>query len=318
MDGTGEEIKHPVDPPPTPELPSTDYDISSLGYADQFNAQPLEVKLNDQGSNELSGIAASQLNSGLYYMHNDSDQSAIIVNNAKGELVARLILDGVKISDPEDISVAPGPIKGKSYIYYAGIGDNNKTKSTISVFRLEEPDLSTVAAGSTLHISQVEELKLAYPQLPYNAETLLVDPLTLDMYIATKEVNRSTIFKASYPQSTTEVNNLTPVLLMRFFDLFTSGDISADGKGILLRNKSQIWYWERDPAQSVEKTLTLAPKMAPYAGNEHQGEGISFMADAKGYVTNTETRDYPGAVSMLSFYQYTTRLEGGWLVINVG
>ncbi|MBN8857807.1 MAG: hypothetical protein J0H29_05430 [Sphingobacteriales bacterium] len=90
---------------------------------------------------------------------------------------------------------------------------------------------------------------------------------------------------------------------MRFFDLLTSGNISPDGKEILLRNKSQIWYWSRNPEKSIADALQTAPLTASYAGNEHQGEGICFVVDGRGYYTNSETRDYPEAISNLSFYK---------------
>ena len=301
------EIVEPApDPDPEPpmiEVPLTDYDLTSLSSTDLFLSTPQEVLLEDQTDNELSGIAASHKNPNIHYMHNDSDNSPIIVTNEKAEKLAKIYLDGMHISDPEDISVGPGPDKDKTYIYYGTIGDNNKTKSNITVFRFEEPDLTGVEKGTEVHIAKVDQIKLSYPGTPFNAEALLIDPLTKDIYIATKEVNRSTIYKAAYPQSTTEVTILEPTVQMRFFDLFTSGDISADGKEILLRNRSQIWYWVRNKGASIQETLLTAPKIAPYAGNEHQGEGIGFTADGKGYVTNTESRDYPGAISQLSFYK---------------
>ena len=292
----------PPVPPETAVVPTTEYDVTQLNYCTLFDNTPEVTQLQQQQDNELSGIASSRLNPGILYMHSDSRNAPVRITNAAGETLGSIILDGQTTLDPEDISVGPGPETGKYYIYLADIGDNNRSRQSVTVYRFEEPLLSRPDAATEIHIGTVAKLVLNYPEAVYNAETLLVDPLTGDLLVATKEVNRSTLYRAPFPQSETAANVLEPVLHMRFFDLLTSGDISADGREIVLRNKSQVWYWPRDLQAGIAETLLTPPLRAPYAGNEHQGEGIGFAADGSGYFTNTETRDYPGAVSTLSFY----------------
>jgi len=293
-------------PPPTPPVrpvASISYDPTQLEYSTLFENIPQARAIQRQDYNELSGIAASQKNPGILYMHSDSRNAPIVLSNALGQDLGKIILDGQSSLDPEDIAVGPGPEAGKSYIYFGDIGDNNSTRGSITVYRFEEPLIDHPDAATEIHISQLAKIVLKYPTSAYNAETLLIDPLTKDIFIASKEVNRSTIYRAAYPQSETTTNTMEAVLEMRFFDLFTSGDISMDGKEIILRDKGQLWYWTRSSGQSLVDALLVAPKKAAYNGNEHQGEGVAFAADGSGYFTNTETRDYPGAVSNLSFYK---------------
>lgn len=301
----GDTTNPPVVPPPvSPEdtTPTTKYDITQLGMTQLFESAPSITKMIRQDYNELSGVAGSSLNKGLLYMHNDGKNSPIIITSAKGEDLGRIVLDNVSTTNPEDISVGPGPDAGKTYIYFADIGDNKNSRATIVVYRVEEPVISNPTAQTEIHISNAAKITLKYPSYSYNAETILVDPVTKDLFIASKETAKSTLYRAAYPQSTTTTINLEPVLKMPF-DLLTSGDIAADGSAILLRNKGQVWYWKRTATQSIVQALLIAPDMAPYAGNEHQGEGICFAVDGSGYYTNTEIRDYPGAVSNISFYK---------------
>ena len=298
----------PIDNPnPLPEepvgetVPTTAYGLTQLDYCTWFEAEAQETVLARLQARELSGIAASRVNAGLIYMHEDSRNSAILISNTGGDDLGKIILDGQPTVDPEDIAVGPGPEEGKSYIYFADIGDNDKKRATIAVYRLEEPVVPEHDVPVEIHVTDVTKLELTYPVSPYNAETLLVDPLTKDIYILTKETNRAKVFRAAYPQAAT--STLEQVLNMRSFDLFTAGDISSDGTEILLRNKGQIWYWERDPAKSIAETLLDPPLKAPYAGNERQGEGIGFTADGTGYFTNTEVADYPNEKAKLSFYK---------------
>jgi hypothetical protein len=295
----------PTIPPPEdtiPVTPSTKYDITQLGSTLLFEATPDVIEMQRQDYNELSGVAGSQLNAGILYMHNDSQNTPVIITNAKGEDLGKIVLDGISTTNPEDICVGPGPASGKTYIYLADIGDNKNTRASIAIYRFEEPVISNPTAQTEIHISNATKITLKYPSYSYNAETLLLDPQTKDLFIATKETGKSTLYRAAYPQSATTITSMEPVLKMPF-DLLTSGDIAVDGSAVLLRNKGEIWYWKRAANQSLVEALLTAPEMAPYAGNEHQGEGICFAIDGSGYYTNTEIRDYPGVVSNISFYK---------------
>ncbi|MFB6455407.1 hypothetical protein ACE38W_09070 [Chitinophaga sp. Hz27] len=294
----------PVDPPVVQDTtPQAKYDITLLASSNAYVGTPDVHAMQRQDYNELSGIAASQVNKGVLYVHDDyNGNKTVVITNANGDDLGQIIVDNISTRNMEDISVGPGPVVGKSYIYIADIGDNNAGRASIAVYRFEEPVITNADANTKIHITAVDKLELKYPQTAVNAETLLVDPLTKDIYIASKQSSKSIIWKATYPQSTTAPTVLQSVLKTNF-DLLTSGDISGDGSEILLRNKGQIWHWKRAAGQTIVQALLIAPETAPYAGNEHQGEGICFAADAGGYYTDTEVRDYPGAISNISYYK---------------
>jgi hypothetical protein len=283
--------------------PETKYDITQLDNCLLFATAPVVNAMQPQEYNELSGIASSVVNPGVLYVHeDDAGTNTIPITNAHGDDLGILVLDNISTRDVEDIKVAVGPEVGKTYIYLADIGDNNNSRKTITVYRFAEPVLKDLSASSVIHLQTIDKIELAYPKNPVNAETLLVDPVTKDIFVATKETSRSTIYTAAYPQSLTSTTVLKSVVKTNF-DLLTSGDISPDGSEMLLRNKGQIWYWKRSAGQSVAQTILAAPQTAPYAGNEHQGEGICFMYDGSGYLTDTEIKDHAGAVSTISFYK---------------
>ncbi len=120
--------------------------------------------------------------------------------------------------------------------------------------------------------------------------------------IVVLENSKSFLYQIPYPQSSTTTSALKPLAQLGL-DFLTSGAISADGMDILLRNKSQIWYWKRDKTESVLQALAKKPQDAPYAGNEHQGEAISFSYNTPGFMTISEIRDYPGDIAKISFYK---------------
>lgn len=279
------------------------YDLSLLDRCVLFNETPQVSVTARQDYQELSGIAPSHRNPGLLYVHEDSGNSnEVYVTAADGRNAGKLVLTGITNRDWEDIATGPGPEKDKSYIYVAEIGDNNSVWPGIFIYRFPEPDLSAANATTVINVTTVDKIELSYPGGPVNAESLLLDPLTKDLYIATKEQGRSTLYVARYPQSITSKTTLVALDKLPF-DLLTAGDISPDGTEILVRNTGQIWYWKRQAGETIAAALLRKPQDAPYARNERQGEGLCFAVDGSGYFTDSETKKYASEKVAISFYK---------------
>ena len=287
---------------PVDTVKKGNYDLSLLESTNAFGNIPTVTKLKRQDLTELSGLACSMKNSGLLYMHEDSGNwNEIYVTNSNGDDLGKIVLDGVSNRDWEDIACGPGPESTKSYIYVGDIGDNNLVYPFITVYRFPEPDLMTTSPQTIVHVIP-EVLKFTYPKGSVNAESLMLDPLTKDLYIMTKQVAQSNLYVAKYPQSTTTTTSL--IQLGSFpFDLLTAADISPDGSEILVRTTGQIWYWKRLPNETVLNSMLRKPLDAPYFRNEHQGEAICFDAGGTGYFTVSEIKKYPGDVAALTFYK---------------
>ncbi|MDB4921979.1 hypothetical protein [Mucilaginibacter sp.] len=299
-------IKDPSanNPPPAGVVFSKpSYDPSSLDASKAFSPQPVTNPLFRKDLLEISGVAASKTNPGILYIHNDSgNANQVYLTNGSGADNGTLTITPYGNRDWEDIAVGPGPIAGKSYIYIGDIGDNDSKYGSVFIYRFPEPDLKGTALPLISNIASVDKIELKYPDGPRNAETLMVDPLTKDIYIASKESNLSKIYVARYPQSTTSPAVLTPVVQL-YFNKATSGDISPDGTEILLRSNELIWYWKLPTGTGISAGLLTKPQHAPYINNEPQGEGIGFAADGSGYYTDTEVRDHPGKPATVSFYK---------------
>lgn len=283
-------------------FPTPSYNPSELDTTRLFDFTPVVNNLSRKDLLEVSGVAASRINSGILYIHDDSGNPAqIYLTNGNGDDKGTLSLN-VPNRDWEDIAVGPGPTSGTNYIYVGDIGDNDAKYSSIYVYRFPEPVLSGQTLPYQANISTVDRIELKYPDGPRNAETLMIDPLTKDIYIASKENSFSQIYIAKYPQSTTSATTLTPVVKL-YFNKATGGDISPDGTEILLRSNQLIWYWKLPVGMSISDGLKIQPQIAPYANNEPQGEGIGFAADGSGYYTDTEIKGYPGKSATISFYK---------------
>ena len=292
-----------VTPPGQVVFQKPSYSPTGLDTSKAFNAIPIVNNLARTDLLEISGVAASRINAGILYIHNDSGSAnQVYLTDGTGADKGTLTLTPVGNRDWEDIAVGPGPVAGASYVYVGDIGDNDSKYSSVFIYRFPEPDLTGKTPPYVADINSVDIIELKYPDGPRNAETLMVDPLTKDIYIASKQSNVCKIYVARYPQSTTSVTTMTP-LVQLYMDKATGGNISPDGTGILLRSNQLIWYWKFPAGTGISAGLLTQPQVAPYANNEPQGEGIGFAADGSGYYTDTEIRGYTGKLATISFYK---------------
>ena len=292
--------KKPDDIQHIPDEPiSYQYDMENLIYYDGFNQAEIRGVLENQYIVEASGLAVSRSNPSLLWVHNDSgDYNRLFVVGEDAKDYGEFILRGALNRDWEDIAAGPGPIKDITYLYVGEIGDNHAQYDIMSVYRVPEPDISGLDSVTYTPVEDVERIDYIYPDGPRDAETLMVDPFTRDLYVITKRDERSGVYLASYPQSTGEIITLRKVGLFPF-NRALAGDISADGREILVKTDDRIYYWSREPGEAVFEAFRRQPLLLPYT-IEPQGEAIGWMPDGSGYYTLSEKTD--GIEPVLYFY----------------
>jgi len=242
--------------------------------------------------NEASGLIASRQNPGVLWTHNDSGYpGTVFALSTNGSLLVAYSIPNTFSGNFEDISFGPGPNPEQQYIYLGDIGDDSLSRSTIRVMRFAEPAVYAYSGDAPrfLTVPSAQEITLAYPDGPFDAEALLVDPLTGDLFIATKLDDSSRIYRATRA----ELDSGGPVQLtfIREISFFkpAAGDISSDGRLIILRRGGRGAAWNRQPSQSVGDALgaSAANSNIPLA-NEPNGEAIAIHPTGLGYYTLSE------------------------------
>lgn len=271
-------------------LPWVAYTVDDTQADTLLFAQPRQVGiLSDPGLTEASGLAPSRRNAGYFWTEEDSgNPNQIQLVRQDGQVVARFTVVGATNRDWEDIAIGPGPVAGESYLYLADIGDNKLRYAEKIIYRFPEPSLTGQRFPYTGQITNVDVIQLTLPNGAQNAEAILVEPDTKDLYILTKG-DRTALYRASYPQSLTQSTRMTCLLVMPF-DKVTSAGISPDNREILIRTYGQMFYYFRHLGESVVDMLKRAPKRLPLA-NEPQGEAVGWAADGSGYYTASEQID---------------------------
>ncbi len=245
--------------------------------------------------NEASGLAAGINNPNMLWTHNDSgDKARLFLLDEYGKFKAEFIFPTLKNRDWEDIASGPGPEEGKNYLYVGEIGDNRAVHKLKYIYRFEEPSLK----DEKRTIDNYDLISFEFPDGKRDAESLLVDPLTKDIYILSKREEKVGIYRATYPQSTTETITLEKLGVIPYFNS-VAADISPDGQEILTKTYDAIYYWKRD-GQSIADLMLSKPEQVPYV-IEPQGESIAWKKDGSGFFTlSEEPRDIE---AVLYFYK---------------
>jgi len=255
---------------------------------------------------EISGIAASRMQD-VIWAHNDSgDTARVFAMGLDGSALATYALNGAEAIDWEDMAIGPGPEDGIDYLYLADIGDNASVRPAIAVYRAREPEFDPAEPSLTV---DADAIALTYPDGAHDSETLLVDPVTGDLFIVTKDIlgGPSGLYRASAPDASGGSIVLERVAVIDFAALSprrevpadagplpmalgnvpTGGDISPDGSTIAIRTYGTVWLWHREPGTTIADAFADAPCEGPSA-IEPQGEAIAFDGMGRGYFTVSE------------------------------
>jgi hypothetical protein len=159
----------------------------------------------------------------------------------------------------------------------------------VKIYRIKEEKFLDNGRDTTTE--KAETYNFVYPDGPRDAESMFIDPWSHHMYIFTKRDSRTRVYKAKFPFDATQTTTLEKVAQIPYSG-FVGGDISSDGKNIVLKTYAQVFLWERNAGETIVSALGRQPKLLPYK-NEKQGEAICWSRDAKRYYTISEGTNEP-------------------------
>jgi len=236
---------------------------------------------------EASGMVASRKNADVLWVHNDSgDMARLFAINSEAKLLGVCAVTGARARDWEDIAIGPGPKAGRHYLYIGDIGDNRARHACIRIYRVAEPEVTSSQPFGKMRIGPAETIELTYPDGPRDAETLLLDPQTQDIYIISKRELFNTVYRVPYPQSTTSPTVMERVAALPW-GFAVAGDVSPDGRRIIVRSPHNASLWRRPEGQPLWRAFREKSVGIPLM-SEPQGEAISFDGKGQGYFTLSE------------------------------
>ncbi|GAA3814168.1 WD40 repeat domain-containing protein [Nocardioides panacisoli] len=211
----------------------------------------------DPEIDESSGLVVRD---GLFVTVNDSGDTArvFVVDPATGETVGRTSWDADPIDDE-----ALAPAAHSTDVWVGDIGDNLADRDSITITR--------VPTGRGELSGAVASYRLEYPDGAHDAETLMVDPVSGQVLIASKGFMGS--IYAAPEQLTSGTNELKKV--GEAPGIATDGAFFPDGKHLVIRDYDSATFYTYPGLEEVgEMTLPA----------QQQGEGIAVAPDGKVYV----------------------------------
>lgn len=258
---------------------------------------PVQVgTISDVALDEVSGLVASRANPNTLWVHNDSgDAAQFFAMSVQGNLLGTFPLETAPLGDWEDIAIGPKP-GGGNCLYLGDIGDNNAVRTSIRVYRTDEP---TTTTGAAIPSGSYTTLNLQYPGGPRDAESMFVDPLSGDLFIITKRTLPPQIYSVPATAFDSPGQTVTMTALGTLGGSLlapTAADISPDGRSVVVRSSAFTsgYIYQRGDGQSVADALHGNGTSFPL-GSESQGEAIGWAADGSSLFTTSEFDGQPSA-----------------------
>ncbi len=256
-----------------------------------FEAVPVTTPVLPGTIDEASGIADSKSNTGFIWVQQDGgNPPELFLLSYTGTVQKKIPIKGVTNRDWEEMAVGNGPVAGTNYVYLAETGDNSATYTNYAIYRFAEPTLTTDTVFNT------DKIVFQYPDGSHDAEAMLLDNSTKDIYLISKRDSASRIYKLPYPQSTTTTMIATLVGEMPFTGV-SAAAASPDGKELLVKTYTNVYYWKRNAGETIGAALLRTPLALGYM-LEPQGEAICFKNDNSAFLTLSEKPFFATSVTL--------------------
>jgi hypothetical protein len=239
-------------------------------------ARPVELR----GLPEASGVAVSRRTAGILWSHNDEGEPVVHALDERGAVRRRVRIAGADVTDWE--AVAVGPCPGGSCLFVADLGDNDATRSHVTIYRVPEP---TPAESAT---REAEAFHATYPDGAHDAEALIVTGEG-DLFVVTKgETGHIAVYRFPRPLRAGSIARLQQVAVLgpktKKQHWITDASASPDGQWIALRTRNVVTFYRTSDFASGRRGETISFDVSELG--EKQGEGISIAGDGSVYLVS--------------------------------
>jgi hypothetical protein len=245
-------------------------------------------RIESKDVKESSGLATSPCQPNVFWTHNDSgDDAFIFAMDRTGKHLGTYEVANARNDDWEDMA-AYKDADGTCYLYIGDTGNNKLERAEIPLFRVKEPTISGSGSSSDdknpLRTEAAQTTLFKYQDTPHNAETMMVNPTTGDVYVLTKRVDGPSLvfkFKPNFGSNQAVVAQKVGEVSVPAVPngLLTGGAISPDGKRVILCDYTS--GYELATTSSTFDDIWKSKPIPVDLGERKHGEAITFSADGK-------------------------------------
>lgn len=251
---------------------------------------------------ESSGLAASRCQENVLFTHNDSgDDAYIFALDLSGDNLGTWKIANAENIDWEDIATYKDK-NGKCFIYIGEIGDNKLRRQEHAIYRITEPTVSeatkSTSKKNSLTIDAFEVVRFVYPDFDQDAETLMVEPKSTEIYVVTKRVSGPAgvyrikpTFGSVETQRAEKVTELAVPAIPNGF--VTGGDISPDGKRMVICDYAQAYEWSLPENVTQFDEIWRQEPIRIDLGKRSGGESVCYSVNGTSIFATSEGRNSP-------------------------
>ncbi|HEU5156998.1 MAG TPA: hypothetical protein VFU43_08380 [Streptosporangiaceae bacterium] len=236
--------------------------------------------VSDPRITEASGLAVSRRHRGIVYIHNDSgDGPRIFAVGPDGRTRATFTVAGAGNRDWEGMALGRDGA-GRPALFVADIGDNLGGEwPFVTVYRVREP------AHLRSQTLRATAFRLKYRDGPRNAESVLIDPRTNRLYVASKRVTGAALYAAPARLSAGGVNVLRKVGGAP--PVATDAAFAPDGRTFVIRTYTDAHVYAMSGARPGRRLDVVS------LPDQDQGESIAYGLDGTSLLAGSEGTDQP-------------------------
>ncbi len=249
---------------------------------------------------EVSGIAMSRHREDVFWVLNDSGNSASVYAIGLGGKPAGVVnIAGVKNNDWEDI--ATFEFEGKPYIVVADVGDNFANRSRCFLFFIEEPDTKKIKMGSPITLKPSWSITFTYEDGPRDCEAVAVDTVAGKILLLSKRDTPPVLYELALAKKT-EKNGVAKRItvikplpqkgqgigdFLSMSNMTTAMDISSDGLNAVVLTYAGAYLYRKEKDEEWGKAFSATPVEIPLPVMP-QSESICFGRDTYTLFVTTE------------------------------
>lgn len=282
-------------------------------FSSDFDERKSKGKIEYDNLDEISGLVFGTSNPDIIWAVNDGRADEVYGMDRNGNSVTVLDFKKELLEQDTDIEdIATIRLNNLNYIVLADIGDNNENRETVNLYFIPELKFN---GNPEMNIDEslISKVQFKYEDGSRDAECMFIDPTTNNIYLVTKRETKARMYELKSDLSFTKINTADFILEFEFGNNVTenstgvtAGDISKDGKHILIRDYTSVWYFSNDNNNLISNLQKSGKKVESYIysfSKEPQGESIAWDSDISGFYTASEEKSFENFDTDLFYFK---------------
>ena len=259
---------------------------------------------------EISGLAASQRQSKIYWALNDGGNGRFLYAlNTQGKVLTKVKIKGVKNRDWEDL--ASFRLDGKPYLMIAEIGDNHALYKHYRLHFIREPKAKHFDGNKTLNLKPEWSIDFTYENGARDSESAAVDIVNKRIILLSKRDKVPQLYHLPLLKNPTQTSfvakhlgnlehslkekpeNIINLKHRKFNGNPTAMDISVDGMMAAVLTYEHLFLFKRSVSTTSSRDLFTNPPIKIKLPKLKQAEAVSFDKKGKTLFVTTEKLPAP-------------------------